>query len=1216
MKMNKLFFVLYILGFPLLMSAQEDPNTLKKRIIFIGDAGVKTPAQTALISDAASQVIPEKSTTVYLGNNIYPDGMELKEGKQKIEDEAVLKSQYQPMRDKDARVLFIPGNRDWDNSGARGLKKLNEQKEYIEAQNDTLLKMQPAEGCPGPEVTEISEDLLMITLDSEWWLHPYDRNDKEKSVCANTTEKEVETALRQILYHNKDKTILLVTHHPFESYGNYGGKYSWKDHIFPLTALNPNLYLPLPGVGSFYPLAKKALPNREDLDHPWYQEVKRMSSKVFRGFPNVVQISSHEDGLQHINNPENYVATQVVTGIGNKPPYVVAGEYSKFNASTPSYVVADWLADKSIHFSFYAYADGEVEKVHEFTQAYQDFESWDSPVYSPVTQDSMTVAIQPKYVKRGQLWRSLVGENYREAWATPAKLPVLQISEINGGLKMRKIGGGHQTRSLRLKDSTGVQYVLRGVEKIPDRVIPERFYSPFTREVVSDFYSSQHPYSALAVPPIAEAVGVPHTNPVIGYVAPDENLGIYEELFAGRVNLLEEWEPLRPTDNYRKGLTKLVHDNDNTFDADNFLKARMVDLIVGDWDRHYDQWRFHDRKEGKHKDYLIVPRDRDMAMNVTNGLLVSFGKYFFLKPHVYGFSGKLFSQVNQYLYKSDFLNAHPANQLNYGHYTDMVNQVHESLTDSVLTAAVNAMPKELNADKQKQSLNDLKERRDQLPAAMDKYYKFSNRIVDIRGTNSKEFISITSSEDENALHVFMRKINKHGKLRDTLMSKTYPRSMTKEIRLYLEEDRDSVYIDNTSSTIKLRIIGGQSRDDRHKSYHVKNSKNKVQIYDYEKEVYTGDIDQLKLNISKEPANTAYVPVNLYDDWIPIATAGFNRDDGFVLGLGAKFIQQRGFRKEPFAAEHSLMLSHAFTTKAFEINYKGDWTDVIGKANLTVDADIKAPENTDNFFGIGNEADYIKVGNHHSYYRARYNLYSLRTALKWEDEKGSTFSLGPAFQYYHYDPKDNNQRFIQDGPIKYTYDRDIIDKNKLHLGLVADYTLDSRNDDLLPTDGVYGHAKLSGYTGLNSYAKAFVNFKADISFYKSLNARKSIVLSNRLGGEVTGGHPAFYQHAYLGGGGNLLGYRQNRFAGKHALYNNLEMRLALANFGNMVFKGEIGLTGFYDVGRVWVPGEDSHKWHNGVGGGVYFAPAYSLLLNFQMGYADEGWYPYFSLGFRF
>lgn len=73
-----------------------------------------------------------------------------------------------------------------------------------------------------------------------------------------------------------------------------------------------------------------------------------------------------------------------------------------------------------------------------------------------------------------------------------------------------------------------------------------------------------------------------------------------------------------------------MHDNDNTFDADNFLKARLVDLIIGDWDRHYDQWRFHDRSgDKKHKDYLIVPRDRDMAMNVTHGLLVSFGKYFF-----------------------------------------------------------------------------------------------------------------------------------------------------------------------------------------------------------------------------------------------------------------------------------------------------------------------------------------------------------------------------------------------------------------------------------------------------------------------------------------------------------------------------------------------------------------------------------------------------------
>jgi outer membrane translocation and assembly module TamA len=83
-----------------------------------------------------------------------------------------------------------------------------------------------------------------------------------------------------------------------------------------------------------------------------------------------------------------------------------------------------------------------------------------------------------------------------------------------------------------------------------------------------------------------------------------------------------------------------------------------------------------------------------------------------------------------------------------------------------------------------------------------------------------------------------------------------------------------------------------------------------------------------------------------------------------------------------------------------------------------------------------------------------------------------------------------------------------------------------------------------------------------------------------------------------------------------LYNNLEARIKLASFASYIFPGQIGIIGFYDVGRVWVKDENSQKWHNGVGGGIYFAPAQLAVLRIVAGYSREGWYPYIALGFRF
>jgi len=83
-----------------------------------------------------------------------------------------------------------------------------------------------------------------------------------------------------------------------------------------------------------------------------------------------------------------------------------------------------------------------------------------------------------------------------------------------------------------------------------------------------------------------------------------------------------------------------------------------------------------------------------------------------------------------------------------------------------------------------------------------------------------------------------------------------------------------------------------------------------------------------------------------------------------------------------------------------------------------------------------------------------------------------------------------------------------------------------------------------------------------------------------------------------------------------VYNNLEARLRLGHISNYVLPGELGLSGFYDVGRVWQQNEHSDTWHNGVGGGIYFAPAKLTVVQVQAAHSTEGWYPAFSLQFRY
>jgi outer membrane protein assembly factor BamA len=176
--------------------------------------------------------------------------------------------------------------------------------------------------------------------------------------------------------------------------------------------------------------------------------------------------------------------------------------------------------------------------------------------------------------------------------------------------------------------------------------------------------------------------------------------------------------------------------------------------------------------------------------------------------------------------------------------------------------------------------------------------------------------------------------------------------------------------------------------------------------------------------------------------------------------------------------------------------------------------------------------------------------------------------------------------------------------------------DHRDSKVLPTSGFYLNLKLQGYAGLNTYSRSFMQFLPELSFYQHIDRDSSFVIANRIGAGATLGNAAFYQSVFLGAQENLLGYRKYRFAGDHMFYNNFELRLRLKKVNSRFIPGELGIVGFYDVGRVWQKGESSQKWHNGTGGSVYYAPIKKAVLRFTEGYSEEGWYPYVNIGLRF
>jgi len=830
--------------------------------------------------------------------------------------------------------------------------------------------------------------------------------------------------------------------------------------------------------------------------------------------------------------------------------------------------------------------------------------------------DSSIGKAHPGFDEVSKLHRVFFGENYRKEWSTDTKLPLIRLSTFRGGLMVVKQGGGHQTHSLRLEDRDGKEWVVRSVEKYPEAILPEALKKTFVKDIVTDAMSAQHPYSALIVPPIANAVGVPHTDPVIGIIAPDSALGSYSKTFSGTICLLEEREPGGKTDNYFEMLARLNADNDNSFDSTTFLKARILDVFLGDWDRHRDQWRFRPEKYGKGIRYLGIPRDRDQVFYTNQGVFPYFESRPYVQPFFEGFNPRI-RNVGTFLFTSTMLNIRFLNQFSYAEWMRITNEFVTSVTDSVLETAIQRLPASSYGLRHKELIHILKSRRADLPRAMSAYYYFLNKNVFIQTSDKNELVEIKDTL-ESAMQVNIFKLSKKDKIGFPIYAKTFSPVYTKEIRIFTGNGDDSVFIDNKKSPVRLRFSGR----DGNKRYTLLQSNKKVLVFEKKNNtLFSGDTTRFKKYLSDDTANTAIVPGNLFNVFTPLINAGYNPDDGILLGFIGRFTRgvdysTPAFNINRYSSYQQFSFLYSFATRAFSAKYNAEWMHAIGKADLLIKASVYAPNNTQNFFGTGNQTTFLKTGDYKTYYRTRFSLYRLDPSLRWGNKKGDYISAGPSFEYYTFDSADNTGRYIETQGAVQTYDSATLSQSKLHGGAVLEYNLNRKNSKLMPTGGYNLSIRFQGYAGLNRYSKSYAQLFTSLVYYKSIDENGILVLADRIGGGATIGNAAFYQSLFIGGEGNLLGYRKNRFAGQYMAYNNLEARIRLAQFANYILPGQFGLIALYDIGRVWQKEDHSNQWHNGVGGGIYFAPAQIALIQFVMSWSSEGWYPVFTLGFRF
>jgi len=1175
---------------------------IRHRIILIGDAGEYGKRQGGVITHAASQILKGKTTVFYLGDNVYPIGMGLPGSKEEKSTMQILQSQYQPMRAGGAAVYFVPGNHDWDRMGPKGLAKIKRQWQYLNEQRDSLLKEVPANGCPDPTEINISDNVVVIAFDSEWWLYIYNKDNPDAD-CDCKTNDEIIHRFDELLYKNRNKVIIIADHHPFESYGHHGGSYIWQDYIFPLTSVKSSLYIPLPGLGLLYPFLRSAFPIPEDHGNPLYKTMVNRINGVFGIDPNVIHVSGHEHGLQFIKE-KNLI--QVVSGAGAKGAVVRKGEYALFAQTVPGYVIMDEMADKSIRFTYYGQPDTTFRQLFTYTKPFVPIKI---PVehYDVIKGDSITVKAHPSFDQVGKLHRLIYGENYRKEWAAPAKVPVIKISSYKGGLTPVRFGGAHQTSALLLKDRDGKEWVMSSIEKYPLIVLPEAIRQTFAESWLKDAMSGQHPYGGVMTGVLSDAVKVKHTSPIIGWVAPDIKLGYYEKDFAGKICLLEEREPGDSSITTGNMLRQLDRDYNNHIDSVEFFRARLLDWFLGDWDQHEDRWRWQPTWRGKNKYYEAVPHDRAETFYINESFIPEMASKPWVARYLQGYDAGP-QTINGFFQNDHTLNSRFFTQIGYDQWMKITREFVSDLSDEVLEQSLRKLPLAIYRISHDRLLKLMKQRRGQLVQAADIYYRFFNRRVDIKASDKSEHFTVKDTLNGSLL-VRITKLPRTA-TRAILFTRVFDPTVTKEVRLYVAKGDDSILVDKIKSPILVRIVGGNGN----KQYNMVNADKRVHVYEkVSTALFTGkDQNNIKKHLSNDTLNVAYIPTDPYHTLIPQFTTGYDIDNGYYFDAGLRFVHN-GFRESPsYTAQ--LNVGHAYTSGATHIAYNGILIKEIRKADVELQADIFAP-NVINFFGRGNQTPYDRSPGA-DYYRFRFNFFSGDANLRFENFAGTTsIRIGPTLQYYRY-VNDDQPHLVDNSALIHTYDSNSITKDKIHGGLEVTYIDDKRNNKFLPDWGVYIKARLQYYAGLNAYARSFFQGIPEVILYTSVDPASNLVISERVSGGLTIGKTTSYQSLFLGGEDNLIGYKQDRFAGQQMLFNNLEGRLKLNDFFPYILSGQYGFNAAYDIGRVWVKQENSSTWHNGVGAGVYFSPSDMALLKIKEGFSSEGFYTYvnFSLNF--
>jgi len=819
-----------------------------------------------------------------------------------------------------------------------------------------------------------------------------------------------------------------------------------------------------------------------------------------------------------------------------------------------------------------------------------------------VFAETKTVVINEDYKEPpgGQRW--LLGDKYRDLWATPVEIEVLDMGSVGGGLEPVMRVGGLQTPGLALKGEDGRSYSFRATVKDPAAAIPLEFQGSGVEVIADDLMSSSIPGSDVLVPPLAEAVGVLHVEPRLVILPDDERLGEFREEFAGLVGTFMEY----PTTGFA-GSTAVLSPKEflearragpeGLVDSRAYLRARLLDLLIGDWDRHHKQWRW------AHIPGLDglqpIPEDRDQAFSAYDGLVMNSVRS--QGAQMVNFRGK-YPSIDQITRNGSDQDRLILTDIARDEWMAITDEVVAAVTDSVIEETVDKLPEEYRAQIGEFLFTTLKERRAGLAEFSAKFYEYLNGQVDVNATDRSESVEVERFAD-GKVKLSIAVTEGEGTL-DPYYDRTFVPGETKEVRVYLRAGTDHVKVSGDANhKIRVRVIAGSEQDAVGDAIG-----NGVDRYDFadqpepKKAAASRGGGQMRAIFSPNELNVADTGPR---DWgkisTPLSVLKYHKDSGLILGLGRVW-EIYGFRKHPAAQRHTLRGGIAFGAGYGFLDYRGKFRTKNPIMHTELTLRVSGLDQL-RYYGLGNETTSDLPEEAYQIDERRVTFFP---AVATDLGGPGTLSLGLLFRHSDSSGTDEDTVLAQEQPIgfgKYT-----------EAGVRLHYEFDDRKTLRALEPGLQWRAEAAVFPPVADVERTYGFVEADVGWHVALGRPR--LLSFFGGGKRIWRDYPFFEAAYLGAQANIMGYSWNRFAGDAMLYGGAHIRWSFMTVRSWI-PGEIGFITGVEAGRVFLEGEDSRKWHPTYGAGFFFAP-FDRLNIIEIGFAkgDEDTFFIIRSGIRF